>query len=135
MDAVGSNVRIDTYGWEVKRVLPRLNESINEEWISDKTRYSCDGLLNQRLDVPYIKKDGKLKKTTWEEALNIIANQIKKLKNEEIAGHVGDMANIESIYSLKKSLTIWVVNIWNLEKETDITIPLIEKIIYLIRLF
>ena len=102
MDAVGSNVRIDTYGWEVKRVLPRLNESINEEWISDKTRYSCDGLLNQRLDAPYIKKDGKLKKTTWEEALNIIANQIKKLKKEEIAGHVGDMANIESIYSLKK---------------------------------
>ena len=102
MDAVGSNVRIDTYGWEVKRVLPRLNESINEEWISDKTRYSCDGLLNQRLDAPYVKKDGKLKKTTWEEALNIIANQVKKLKKEEIAGHVGDMANIESIYSLKK---------------------------------
>ena len=56
MDAVGSNIRVDTYNWEVKRVLPRLNNDINEEWISDKTRYSCDGLLKQRLDVPYIKK-------------------------------------------------------------------------------
>ena len=56
LDAVGSNIRVDTYGWEVKRILPRLNESINEEWISDKTRYSCDGLLKQRLDIPYIKK-------------------------------------------------------------------------------
>jgi isopenicillin N synthase-like dioxygenase len=55
MDAVGSNIRVDTYGWEVKRVLPRLNNEINEEWISDKTRYACDGLLKQRLDVPYIK--------------------------------------------------------------------------------
>ena len=56
MDAVGSNIRVDTYNWEVKRVLPRLNNEINEEWISDKTRHSCDGLLKQRLDVPYIKK-------------------------------------------------------------------------------
>ena len=55
-DAVGSNIRVDTYNWEVKRILPRLNNDINEEWISDKTRYSCDGLLKQRLDVPYIKK-------------------------------------------------------------------------------
>ena len=58
-DAVGSNIRVDTYGWEVKRILPRVNEDINEEWISDKTRYSCDGLLKQRLDTPYIKRSGK----------------------------------------------------------------------------
>ena len=56
MDAIGSNIRIDTYGWEVKRILPKINEDINEEWISDKTRFSCDGLLKQRDDVPYIKK-------------------------------------------------------------------------------
>ena len=63
MDAVGSNIRVDTYNWEVKRILPRLNNEINEEWISDKTRYSCDGLLKQRLDVPYIKKNNKLQKS------------------------------------------------------------------------
>ena len=62
MDAVGSNIRVDTYGWEVKRVLPRINEEINEEWISDKTRYACDGLKNQRLDTPYMKKKLNLKK-------------------------------------------------------------------------
>ena len=56
MDAVGSNIRVDTYNWEVKRILPKLNNDINEEWISDKTRYSCDGLLKQRLEVPYVKK-------------------------------------------------------------------------------
>ena len=62
MDAVGSNIRVDTYGWEVKRVLPRINEEINEEWISDKTRYACDGLKNQRLDTPYIKRNKKFEK-------------------------------------------------------------------------
>ena len=59
MDAVGSNIRVDTYGWEVKRVLPRVNEDINGEWISDKTRYSCDGLKNQRLDSPYLRENNK----------------------------------------------------------------------------
>ena len=63
MDAVGSNIGVDTYNWEVKRILPRLNNDINEEWISDKTRYSCDGLLKQRLDVPFIKKNNKLQKS------------------------------------------------------------------------
>ncbi len=61
MDAVGSSIRVDTYGWEVKRILPRINEDINEEWISDKTRYACDGIKNQRLDTPYIKIEGKFK--------------------------------------------------------------------------
>ena len=69
MDAVGSNIRVDTYGWEVKRVLPRVNEDINEEWISDKTRYACDGLLKQRLDTPYVRENGKLKKTSWDKHL------------------------------------------------------------------
>jgi len=104
MDAVGSNIRVDTYGWEVKRVLPRLNNEINEEWISDKTRYACDGLLKQRLDVPYIKKNNKLVKSTWDDAIELISNKIKSIKPEQIAGHVGDMASIETIFSFKSLL-------------------------------
>jgi len=104
MDAVGSNIRVDTYGWEVKRVLPRLNNEINEEWISDKTRYACDGLLKQRLDVPYIKKGNKLEKSTWDEAIELISNKIKSTKPEQIAGHIGDMVSIETIFSFKNLL-------------------------------
>jgi len=104
MDAVGSNIRVDTYGWEVKRVLPRLNNEINEEWISDKTRYACDGLLKQRLDVPYIKKNNKLVKSTWDDAIELISNKIKSIKPEQIAGHVGDMTSIETIFSFKTFL-------------------------------
>ncbi|HIF62117.1 MAG TPA: NADH-quinone oxidoreductase subunit G [Candidatus Pelagibacter sp.] len=101
MDAVGSNIRVDTYGWEVKRILPRVNEDINEEWISDKTRYACDGLLKQRLDVPYVRENGKLRKTSWNEALNFITEKLKKLNPSEIAGIVGDLADLETIYSFK----------------------------------
>jgi len=104
MDAVGSNIRVDTYNWEVKRVLPRLNNKINEEWISDKTRYSCDGLLKQRLDVPYIKKDNKLLKSNWDEAIEIIKNKLKEIKPSEIAGHVGDMISLENSLAFKKFL-------------------------------
>ena len=104
MDAVGSNIRVDTYGWEVKRILPRLNNEINEEWISDKTRYACDGLLKQRLDVPYIKKNNKLIKSTWDDAIELISNKIRSVKSEQIAGHVGDMASIETIFSFKSFL-------------------------------
>ena len=102
MDAVGSNIRVDTYNWEVKRILPRLNNDINEEWISDKTRYSCDGLLKQRLDVPYIKKNNKLQKSSWDEAIEIIVNKIKEVQPHEIAGHIGDMINLESSVAFKK---------------------------------
>jgi len=102
LDAVGSNIRVDTYNWEVKRILPRLNNDINEEWISDKTRYSCDGLLKQRLDVPYIKINNKLQKSNWDEAIEIIANKIKEIESSEIAGHIGDMVNIECSVAFKK---------------------------------
>jgi len=102
MDAVGSNIRVDTYGWEVKRVLPRINESINEEWISDKTRYACDGLLKQRLDTPYIRENGKLIKTSWLKANNLLINKLKLFKADEVAGLVGDLVDLESIYSFKK---------------------------------
>ena len=76
MDAVGSNIRIDTFGWEVKRILPKINDDINEEWISDKTRYACDGLKSQRLDTPFIKKNGVFEKTDWSNALEIIKEKI-----------------------------------------------------------
>ncbi len=101
MDAVGSNVRIDTYGWEVKRVLPRLNNHINEEWISDKTRFACDGLLKQRLDKPYKRENGKLKETNWDEVIDIISEKIKETDPKLIAGHVGDMSSLETINSFK----------------------------------
>ena len=101
MDAVGSNIRVDTYGWEVKRVLPRINEDINEEWISDKTRYACDGLLKQRLDVPYIRENGKLKKTTWDKAYKTLIDKLKTFNKDEVAGIVGDLADLEMLYSFK----------------------------------
>jgi len=101
MDAVGSNIRVDTYGWEVKRVLPRVNEDINEEWISDKTRYACDGLLKQRIDTPYIRENGHLKKTTWENAKKTLISKLKSFDPSEIAGIVGDLSDLEMIYSFK----------------------------------
>ena len=102
MDAVGSNIRVDTYNWEVKRILPRLNNEINEEWISDKTRYSCDGLLKQRLDIPYIKKNNKLQKSTWDEAIDLLVDKIHSVQPNEIAGHIGDLINMENALSFKK---------------------------------
>tara|TARA_B100001057_G_scaffold278996_2_gene279258 strand:+ start:615 stop:2663 length:2049 start_codon:yes stop_codon:yes gene_type:complete len=102
LDAIGSNIRIDTYGWEVKRILPRLNEEINEEWISDKTRYSCDGLLKQRLDTPYIKKDNRLIKSSWDEAIDIIIKKLNETENSQIAGHLGDLVSLEATLAFKK---------------------------------
>ena len=107
MDAVGSNIRVDTYNWEVKRILPRLNNEINEEWISDKTRYSCDGLLKQRLDIPYIKKENKLQKSNWDEAVDLIVTKIKSTQPEEIAGHIGDITNMENALAFKKLFKIF----------------------------
>ena len=105
MDAVGSNIRVDTYGWEVKRILPRVNEEINEEWISDKTRYACDGLLKQRLDTPYIRKNGKLIKTSWNEALTLLTDKLKATKPNEVGGLVGELADLEMIYAFKNFFT------------------------------
>ena len=101
MDAVGSNIRVDTYGWDVKRVLPRINEEINEEWISDKTRYACDGLKNQRLDTPYIKKNNKLNISSWEDAYDAIVKKIVNTNPKKISGFIGDMTNMETIYAAK----------------------------------
>ncbi len=102
MDAVGSNIRVDTYDWEVKRVLPIINEDINEEWISDKTRYACDGLLNQRLDAPYIKYNNKFEKASWDEVYKIIKSKIKDTDKNKIAGFVGDLTNMETSFIFKE---------------------------------
>ena len=130
MDAVGSNIRVDTYNWEVKRILPRLNNDINEEWISDKTRYSCDGLLKQRLDVPYIKKDNKFVKSTWEEAINIVCEKLRSIDANKIAGHVGDMISMEAALGFKKLFK--VLNSKNLEfREKKTYLNSKEKINYI----
>tara|TARA_B100000929_G_scaffold96277_1_gene75525 strand:+ start:4494 stop:6548 length:2055 start_codon:yes stop_codon:yes gene_type:complete len=102
MDAVGSNIRVDTYGWKVKRVLPRLNEDINEEWISDKARYSCDGLLNQRLDAPYIKKGSKFNEASWDAALKDVKKYLTSTKSDETAILVGDFVDLETSFLIKK---------------------------------
>ena len=130
LDAVGSNIRVDTYNWEVKRILPRMNNEINEEWISDKTRYSCDGILKQRLDVPYIKKENKLQKSSWDEAINLIVDKIQSTKAEEIAGHLGDMVNMENALAFKKLFKILKSN--NLEfREKKFYINSTDKINYI----
>ncbi len=102
MDAVGSNVRVDTYDWEVKRVLPLINEDINEEWISDKTRYACDGLLNQRLDTPFIKYNRKFEKASWNEVFKIIKSKFENSTNDKVCGFVGDLTNMETGYIFKE---------------------------------
>jgi NADH-quinone oxidoreductase subunit G len=103
MDAQGCNIRVDTRGREVMRVLPRLNEEINEEWISDKARHACDGLRRQRLDRPYIRKSGKLVPATWAEAFAAIAARVSA--PERMAAIVGDLAAAEEIKALKDLMT------------------------------
>ncbi|ATG49743.1 NADH-quinone oxidoreductase subunit G [Celeribacter ethanolicus] len=98
MDALGSNIRVDTKGREVMRILPRNHDDVNEEWISDKTRFIWDGLKRQRIDTPYIRKNGKLTKATWAEALSVAA---AAMKGKKVAALVGDLAPVEAIYALK----------------------------------
>ena len=99
MDALGSNIRVDTKGREVMRFLPRNHDGVNEEWISDKTRFVWDGLRRQRLDRPYIRENGKLRPASWGEALAKSAEAIKGAS--KLAGLVGDLAPVEAVYSLK----------------------------------
>ncbi len=101
MDAQGCNIRVDTRGPQVMRVLPRLNEEVNEEWISDKARHACDGLSRQRLDRPYIRVNGKLKPASWGEAFAAIAARVKATTPDKMAAIVGDLAAAEEIKALK----------------------------------
>ena len=130
MDAVGSNIRVDSYGWEVKRILPRLNNQINEEWISDKTRYACDGLLKQRLDKVYIRKNNQLIESSWDDAINLISSKIKSTSSEKIAGHVGGLSSFETINSFKKFLE--EINVKNYEfREKDFYVNPDQKMNYI----
>jgi len=99
MDALGSNIRVDTKGREVMRILPRNHDGVNEEWISDKTRFVWDGLRRQRLDQPYVRVDGKLKPATWGEALSAAATA---MKGKTVAGIVGDLVSTEAAFALKQ---------------------------------
>ena len=97
MDAMGAAIRVDARANAVLRVLPRVNDEINEEWISDKTRYACDGLSRQRLDQPYVRVDGKLKPATWAEAFAAVAAKVKAAKPERIGVIAGDLQDAESM--------------------------------------
>jgi NADH-quinone oxidoreductase subunit G len=99
MDALGSNIRVDTKGREVMRILPRNNDDVNEEWISDKTRFVWDGLRRQRLDRPYVRENGKLRPATWPEALAAAASA---MKGGKVAGLIGDLAPVEAAFALKQ---------------------------------
>ncbi len=104
MDAVGSNIRIDTRGNEVMRVMPRLNEDVNEEWISDKTRFAIDGLKKRRLDKPFVRRNGKLAPASWPEAFDAIKSALAGKSGSDIAAVAGDLADLESIVALKDLL-------------------------------
>ena len=98
MDALGSNIRVDTKGREVMRILPRNHDGVNEEWISDKTRFVWDGLRRQRLDRPYVRENGRLRPATWGEALQKAA---AAMKGKRVAGLIGDLAPVEAVFALK----------------------------------
>ena len=105
LDAVGSNIRVDARGPEVMRILPRLNEDVNEEWISDKSRFACDGLRRQRLDRPYIRRGGKLQAASWDDAFHAIAEVVDHGASEAMAAIAGDLADCESMLALKDLMT------------------------------
>lgn len=104
MDALGSSIRVDTRGREVMRVMPRVNEAINEEWISDKSRFIWDGLKTQRLDRPYVRKDGRLQPASWGEAFGAIKTAVAATSGSKIGAIAGDLASVEEMFALKSLL-------------------------------
>lgn len=102
-DAVGSNIRIDSRGREVMRILPRLHEDVNEEWINDRTRFAYDGLAKKRLDRPYVRneKTGKLEEAEWDQAFSVIAEKINAAKPSKTGALAGDLCDLESMVALK----------------------------------
>ena len=105
MDAVGTNIRVDARGREVMRVLPRINEDVNEEWLADKSRHACDGLAAQRLDRPYARRGGKLTPVSWEEAFDAIAVRLRGAAGNRIAAIAGDTVDCEAMTALKDLMT------------------------------
>ena len=105
MDALGAAIRIDTRGREVMRILPRTNEDVNEEWISDKTRHVVDGLRTQRLDQPYVRENGRLQTASWKDAFAAVAARVNTAGSKRIGAIVGDLAGLEEMYALKDLMT------------------------------
>ena len=105
MDAVGSAIRVDTRGREVMRILPRANEDVNEEWISDKTRHVVDGLRTQRLDQPYLRIGGRLQPVSWKEAFASIASKVRASSGKRIGALAGQLAGVEEMFALKSLMT------------------------------
>src|ERR1700676_1255139 len=104
LDAVGSNIRASARGPQILRVLPRLHEAVNEEWISDKGRFAVDGLTRRRLDRPYIRRGGKLVEAAWDEALDLVADRLKSTPGERIAAIAGDLCDAEAMFALQELL-------------------------------
>ena len=105
MDALGSAIRVDTRGREVMRILPRTNEAVNEEWISDKTRHVVDGLRTQRLDQPYVRDGGRLRPASWAEAFKVIAARMKTAAPARVGAIAGELASVEEMFALKDLLS------------------------------
>jgi NADH-quinone oxidoreductase subunit G len=106
MDAVGSAIRLDTRGSEVKRILPRLNEDVNEEWISDKSRFVWDGLRTQRLDRPYVRADGRLQPSVWSDAFAAVAQRVTEAPPERVGVIAGDLATVEEMFAMKRLMKL-----------------------------
>src|ERR1700716_997794 len=104
LDAVGSNIRVDARGAQILRVLPRLHEDVNEEWISDKTRFAVDGLVRRRLDRPYIRRHGALVEAEWREALDLVADRLNAVPGERIAAIAGDLCDAEAMFAVQELL-------------------------------
>jgi len=102
LDAVGANIRVDARGAEVLRILPRINDEVNEEWLGDKSRFSVDGLKRRRLDRPWIRENGKLRAASWEEAFAAIANKVKATAPQKMGALAGDLCDVESMLALKE---------------------------------
>jgi NADH-quinone oxidoreductase subunit G len=105
LDAVGANIRIDARGAEVLRILPRMNDDVNEEWLGDKSRFSVDGLKRRRLDRPWARENGKLRAVSWEEAFATLAAKVKATVPERIGAIAGDLCDVESMLALKELFT------------------------------
>ncbi len=131
MDAVGSAIRVDTRGREVMRILPRLNEAVNEEWISDKTRFIWDGLRTQRLDRPYVRRNGRLEPATWGEAFAAVADKAKAVSPKRMGALVGDVAAVEEIYALKELMAALGVNNLDCREQGDKLDPAAGRACYI----
>ncbi|HET9146990.1 MAG TPA: NADH-quinone oxidoreductase subunit NuoG [Acetobacteraceae bacterium] len=106
LDAVGSNIRIDTRATDVLRILPRINDAVNEEWLGDKSRFSHDGLRRRRLDRPWIRRDGKLRPANWDEALQLVATRLLATPGERVGAIAGNLCEAESMFALKELMTL-----------------------------